>query len=73
MINKSKVKIYHKEKLVKECKDEFTATIWLLMHGFIFSGRGLNFISPEIKIIRDFNATWESFEENAWQKQNNDI
>ena len=24
------------------------------MHGFIFSGHGLDFISPEIKIIRDF-------------------
>lgn len=54
MKNRLKVRIYHCGRLAKECKDEFTAHIWLLMHGFIFSGRGLNFISPEIKIIRDF-------------------
>jgi len=65
MKENTKVRIYKDGLLIKECNSELVAITWLLMKGYIFTGHGWHFLSPKIKVVRDFNATWETFDENA--------
>lgn len=52
-----KIKIYNKKDnlLLKEFNNELTAITWLLMQGYIYTGHGWYFSSPEITVVREFD------------------